>query len=310
MRIVFISPEYMDGRGTSHYPPVHLLYLADRLIKGGHQVSIFDCGGHTPECMESHLAEHLREAKPDLVGLTLYTTTMTLVKRLVEIAKQITPHARIVLGGGHPTADCRDTLELFSEVDFAMRGECESTLARLASDLDAGHDTFNIPGLAFRAGQKITLNPGFGLTDNPEDIPVPPRHLLESLPPGAYWHMLSRGPVSMMITTRGCSFNCAFCFKVSRKTRFHSVERVMAEIEDIPRRDIRNIHIMDDAFTLRRDRGVTILEEILRNYPGLRLKIRSRVTSVDAELFALMKRAASSRSYTASSPVHKRFWTT
>jgi radical SAM superfamily enzyme YgiQ (UPF0313 family) len=93
----------------------------------------------------------------------------------------------------------------------------------------------------------------------------------------------------MMITSRGCPFDCSFCFKVERAYRFRSVDMVMAEFDVLKSRGVRAIHIMDDAFTANKKRCFAIADALIEGKYRFRLKVRSRVNVVDEELLRKLK---------------------
>jgi radical SAM superfamily enzyme YgiQ (UPF0313 family) len=56
-------------------------------------------------------------------------------------------------------------------------------------------------------------------------------------------------------------------------------------------RGVRHLHIMDDAFTVNKKRCHEIADEMIRRKYGFKLKIRSRVNSIDLEILKKLKRA-------------------
>src|SRR5208337_3282219 len=77
-------------------------------------------------------------------------------------------------------------------------------------------------------------------------------------------------PFAVTITTRGCPYKCIFCAgrTVSgRKVRFRSAQNVLAEIDILYDRGIREIIFLDDHFLADRKRAVEIMKGLLdRNY--------------------------------------------
>ena len=293
MRILFVSPEYMNWRGDGHYPPIHLLYLSGPLLKAGYEVEIFDAGAWSDRHKAfAAMRKKIAEFQPQVIGITLYTPCMKEVKSICEAAFEERPEAVLVLGGGHPSAAPLDTLEKFPMVSFAMRGECDYTFTQLVTCLAENDDLSSVPGLAWRMEGKAVLNDGFGLVADIDQLKLPHRVLIKHYyEAGAYWHMTAAGRLDVLMTTRGCSFDCSFCFKLSRRTRFHSPDRIMTELEQTWALGNRVIHIMDDAFTLNRSRCLEVFERIVRSGMKPRIKIRSRVTAVDKELLTMARRA-------------------
>ena len=127
-----------------------------------------------------------------------------------------------------------------------------------------------------------------------DQIPFPAR---EKLPmhiyrpaSGAY----KRLPVTNIITSRGCPFNCSFCSKsiFGSHVRQVSPEMVLEEIKMlITNFKIKELYFCDDSFTLGRKRCIEICELMLKYNLDLTWSCSTRVNLVDTYLLKLMKRA-------------------
>jgi radical SAM superfamily enzyme YgiQ (UPF0313 family) len=109
---------------------------------------------------------------------------------------------------------------------------------------------------------------------------------------GKYGSLIYGSPSDIVMTSRGCPFQCGFCFKVCSRYRARSPENVLAEIDWIAHH-IRPqyIQVMDDSFTINRRRCERILDGLIeRQYP-CHFKVRSRVNAVDEDLLRKMKKA-------------------
>ena len=101
--------------------------------------------------------------------------------------------------------------------------------------------------------------------------------------------------VTPIFTSRGCAFKCVHCISFvlwQQKLRYRSVENVIAEMEEcINKYGIREFNILDDTFTLKKDRLIKICQNIIDK----RLKIYwvcfSRVNTIDEEMAEIMYRA-------------------
>ena len=104
-------------------------------------------------------------------------------------------------------------------------------------------------------------------------------------------------PICPIVTTRGCPFNCKFCAAPSlsgRKLRHHSVEYVCQMIWLLYHRyGIREIHILDDNFTMNIDYAKSVLRGVIDMQLDITLAMPNgiRMDYVDDELLELMKAA-------------------
>ncbi|MGB9617301.1 MAG: B12-binding domain-containing radical SAM protein, partial [Desulfomonilaceae bacterium] len=145
-------------------------------------------------------------------------------------------------------------------------GEGEETLCALLNALEKGASLESIPGLAVRLGPDIRVNPRRPLIANIDDIPIPDRSLV---PRADYFG-------NVLITGRGCPFNCAYCASRTlwgRQVRLRSVDSIIAELksletarlirEPFPGRDV--VKIVDDTFTVSKSRTMKLLDRIIQS---------------------------------------------
>jgi len=128
-----------------------------------------------------------------------------------------------------------------------------------------------------------------------DKIPFPARHLT---PYKKYSSLLAkRNPITTMITSRGCPYNCLFCMRphLGKKFRARSAKNVVDEIEECVNIGIKEFLIYDDTFTVERKRVMDICNEIMRRRLDIGWDIRTRVDTVDYELLKKMKKAGCER---------------
>ncbi|NLF00612.1 MAG: radical SAM protein [Anaerolineales bacterium] len=148
-----------------------------------------------------------------------------------------------------------------------------------------------VKGLAWREGDRITLNPDRPFIHNLDNLPLP-RHDL--LPLARYRAPLVGGPYAFAVTSRGCPAECSFCIKhvsYGRSVRFRSPENVVAEIELLASLGVRAVNMYADLFTLNRDHVLGICEGLLARGIRMRWTCNSRVDFVDEEMLQTMARA-------------------
>jgi len=232
---------------------------------------------------------------PDIIGMTLFSRELKEIAGLCELIKKEFKPAIIVLGGPHPTAMPTETLEQIPDCDFVVRGEGETALHNLISSLSNGGSLSEVKGISFRTNNNNTVHHcgDAEIVSDLDLLPFPDRQsLIDNYRNRTYGSLLYGCPSDILITSRGCPFQCHFCFKVCAKYRSSSPEYVLREIDwVISNISPSHIQIMDDSFTIQRQRAVRILDGLIeRNYP-VRFKVRSRVNAVDEGLLKKMKQA-------------------
>ena len=291
--VLLVNPRatYAHEIAQKCYPPLNLLYLARALLDDGVRVRVLDANalGLSDEAIAARAAE----MSPGLLGLPLYTEILAPVYRLVNRLRGAVPSARCVLGGAHASAMPAETLADFPAVDFVLRGYAERGMVELCRALAgrAGLDAVN--GLAYRADGAVRENAFTPAGADADDVGFPARELVEEVYcRKRYYTLLVRArPVDTLVTSRGCPYACHFCYNQDHRYRSRSPDHVMEEICDIARRGIRDIEIVDDTFTLERERAMAVFGRLIAERLPVTFRIKSRVDAVDRELLATAKRA-------------------
>ena len=289
MKTALVYP-YTKKLFTGCNPPISLLYLAAALQQAGEDVIVLDVdeGPST----EEDLLERLRQYDPDLVGIPLFSSALPAGYRFFKMLKDRGSRWKILIGGPHATARAQDTLDVFDGCDFVLRGESERSLVDLVATL-AGEGRFHeVKGLSYIERGRAVHNPDADPVPDLDEIPFPARDLLLSAyEKKTYWRIGHRGTTDVMITSRGCPYDCNFCFRISRKYRIRSPENIIQELRAIHAMGTRSVHIMDDLFVYNKPRLLRILEMVKGENLKIKMKVRARVNFIDEEVLAAMKDA-------------------
>jgi radical SAM superfamily enzyme YgiQ (UPF0313 family) len=273
--------------------PLGLAYIAGHLENKNVPVRIIDAPAQ--QMSTEHVVSDIGISNDNIVGISILTTTFSVVKDLCRSIKSAVPQCMIVLGGPHSTVLPERTLEEIPEADIACIGEGELTMAAIAQSVD-DNDIKNIEGICYRRNGEIIRNPDRPFIRNLDEIPPPARHLL----PMDRYH-LTASRVSgdtfcpTIIVARGCPFKCSYCSRTFGRTfRAHSIERIVEEIQDlIQTYQIRQINIEADTLTVKKTFLRDLCHAIIEN--GIQRKIKwtceSRVDTIDEDMLKLMRKA-------------------
>jgi radical SAM superfamily enzyme YgiQ (UPF0313 family) len=143
-----------------------------------------------------------------------------------------------------------------------------------------------------KADGNICRNDVRNLNQQLDSLPLPDRSLYAPYP--ELWH----NPVQTFISSRGCPYNCTFCFNhlmvelyqgKGRYVRHRAPEQVIAEIKQLRQvKSITRVYFADDTFALDK----AWLQEFLPVYGtriGLPFHCLIRINQLDAGLARLMK---------------------
>ncbi len=281
-------------------PNLGLGYLATTLIKNGHHVDIINSGKE--KLTYEQFKNIILENNYDIIGFQVFTYEMVSVKKHSDIIKKISPDTVVIVGGPQPSGDPQGTMEYLKNVDFGFVGECEIALPEFAKlskeDLHLKEKLRKIPNLIWRSKGSININ-DLKSFDDLDTLDFPAWEFINpnSYPAAPHGTFTKNFPVAPIIVTRGCPYQCTFCagFKITgRKLRSRSVGNVIKEMELLYYKySVREFHIEDDNFTLKKDLVIGICGEIIKR----KLKISwscpngIRLDTLDEELVKLMEKS-------------------
>lgn len=262
-------------------PHLGLGYIQTVLQREGYTVTQVD----TPALRldAAGLRAHLDAFRPDLVGVTTTTPGLPGALEACRVAKST--GARVILGGPHTEVYGEENLQ-HAFIDYVGVGEGTTIMTELAAALEEGDEPDHIPGLISRSHHG-----GSAHMLNLESMGWPER---ESLPMDRFYSIMAPRPFATMMSSRGCPFKCAFCFKqaVDKKSMFREAGDVVEEMEYLVRRwGVREIMFYDDVFTMHRKRVLEICELIRRKGIRVRWEAPTRVDLIREDLLKEMAAA-------------------
>jgi anaerobic magnesium-protoporphyrin IX monomethyl ester cyclase len=285
--VVLVYPQRAPRKGR-HWimPSLGLMYLAASLRRAGYTVRHID---HT--FMERHevLAE-IERLNPSVIGVYCM---ITMQDEALSLAEQVRGKALTVVGGPYPSGEPEPFIDLF---DLIAVGEGEETIVQIMEHLDDRRFE-EIPGLVFRRGSEVVRTEPRVRTKDMSFLPLPYRRDLPNERYIAYWRRHWKDATTPLMSTRGCPFRCEFCHKpvFGDLFRARAASSVIEEMEEIAELGYDHVWMSDDLFTLNYRRTMELCAEIEAARLPLTWECLSRVTQVDYDLFAQMKRAGCKR---------------
>lgn len=303
MKVLLISPF-----SESHYfvPPVGLGYVAAALRKKGFEVELLD--GVREKLTLQGLSEKISKNPPEVIGISFFSCDSSVIKAYVRAIREISAEIIIILGGPHVTGVREQIFEDFPHINFAFVGETETHLPVFLEELqnDSSQkgklqnekDYSRIPGLVWKNGSKVQVNPAF-LEENLDKMGIPAWDLMDprTYPKAPQGAVFRNWPIGTILTSRGCPYNCTYCagkLTTGQRIRKRSIGNIMEEMELLYNHfGVREIHIIDDTFTTDR--------ELVRGFcrgikeKGFKISLTFpngvRLNNLDEEILSLLKEA-------------------
>jgi anaerobic magnesium-protoporphyrin IX monomethyl ester cyclase len=281
---IWIRSQHRVGRRSREnmiWPQVSLAQMAALLVPE-YTVEVVDA-------IATHMSwpefERLLEEKRPKYYLTQVTApTLRNDMHGVFLAKAMGAHT--IAFGTHVTP-----LTLESMRPFPQLAQMLALTSASASTSASTSTLASIPGLAWRDGREIVINPDRPFIPDLDDLPIP---LHELLPLDKQRMPMIKGPFTFIVSSRGCPAGCKFCIKhvsYQYSVRLRSPENILAELQRLAELGLHNVHMYADLFTVNRDQVLGLCQLIISSGLKVRWTCNSRVDYVDEEMLRLMGQA-------------------
>ncbi len=209
------------------------------------------------------IARTLLEEKYEAIGFSCYMWNVRKIRETAEILRKQKPSLLLFAGGPHISAAPED-LERGGLFDYLVQNEGEDALEGILTGARPSETTLI-------QGPQINL----------ETLPSP--FLAGTVDPARYEGILWE-------LSRGCPYNCAFCYESRNKgwVRRFPMSRLQEELRLFAKKGVRDIWVLDSTFNHDDDWCTAFLEMVAETAPHIHytFEIRAeRVTPAQAKLF-------------------------
>lgn len=210
-------------------------------------------------------------------GLSVHYSTL---KKVIENVRQINPSIKIVMGGGLISSEPEIMARDFN-ADHVICGEGEIALYELL--------TGKLTDRIIRAESIKDI----------DELPMPDydglmveQYLDRQLCGDEHYTYHYDKPRALpIISSRGCPYNCVFCYHpIGKKYRQRSINKFEEEVKYLKSRyKINTLCILDELISDNRQRLENICD-VMRKY-GLKWMTQMRVTNVDSKIASVLKKS-------------------
>lgn len=286
MKVLFVTPKLGSWATHGHHVApnqMHAHWAAYAREQGTIDPEVLDC--KALDIPMDKMLEMIKDKAPEVIvlGDVLHSYGGFAVQKYFNDAaiaiKKILPETKIVVGGLWYSFFGKETLEDNPAIDFVVMGEGELTFNELMDALNKGKTDFSdIAGLSSRKDGAVVFGPVRDLIRDLDALPLPAYDLfpMDKYVGHTYWK-----PFTEIVTSRGCTHGCTFCYEWSehdpralkhfRRWRAKSAQRVVDEVEALEKKHgVKVIVIQEDNFNLNGDRVREFCREKIKR--GLKMK--------------------------------------
>ncbi|SDT85682.1 B12-binding domain-containing radical SAM protein [Desulfobacula phenolica] len=291
MRVLLVV---YDNDSYIHWFPQGLAYIAAVLKQDGYDVEIYHQDVH--HYPDEHLTAYLDRNKFDIIGVSIIAGYYQ-YKKLLDISSAIGKSKQrpelFIIGGHGPSPEPEYFLEK-TGADVAVIGEGEETVLELFEAFANHKPLDNIKGIAYRNGREVVVNPRRELIKDIDSIPWPSYELF----PIEYYRLL-RMPhcshsdfIMPLLSGRGCTFKCNFCYRMDKGFRPRSAGAIVEEIQYLKKEfNISYIAFSDELLMSSKQRTMEICESFLKAELNIKWDCNGRLNYATPEVLSVMKRA-------------------
>jgi radical SAM superfamily enzyme YgiQ (UPF0313 family) len=152
----------------------------------------------------------------------------------------------------------------------------------------------DLKGLAFWSAGKVQVNPREKPIADLDSIPFPAWRKF----PMENYALKSRFPIRWahrilpVVSSRGCAYRCAFCYRMEKGYRMRSLDSVMEEVGQlITDYRLQGICFRDELLMITPQRAIEFGERIMKEGFKIAFEIDGRLNAVTPEVLDILKRA-------------------
>lgn len=283
---------FVVDRHFGVFPDVGLATAASVAREHGAEVRVWDAYGTQTPIEE--VERQMRLWGPDVLAVAFHAVP-TFIDTIRWVTRLRSTLGVPVLMGGHEAGRYAADALVHPAVDHLLVGRAPLVLPEALRAMERGGGFESVAGLVYRRRGRVVVNEP-PADDGSVADPEPARDLL---PNECYYsHLTQRSLYTVMLTSRGCPFGCAFC--AMARTGYHPrpVDDVVSEMARcIDELDIHEIDLFDPLLLHDRRRTLDLCSEIRARGLDMEWACRSRIDDVDEEVLAAAASAGCRRIY-------------
>jgi len=316
MNILLINIPSRRGKGGMNLP-LGFLYVGGIIERSGHSVEILDPYRYDPNLISfdkadySEIEKKINDYCPKIIGFGGIASSYGRTKKISEYLYQKYPDIIQIAGG--PLASVFELILTKTRINLVFHGETEITLPEFLEKFEKNENWRTISGISYFEGNTVLRNPMAPQIENLDLIPYPAYHLVnveeylthvsgtfeafredsgENFDANAILQKIGKGgKLFPVMTARGCTHKCSFCYRHMKGYRQHSVPYVINHIKHLMSHyAIRGFDISDELFNFKKEWIMEFCNALEQEKLDIYYRISgARVDRIDREILQRLK---------------------
>ena len=304
MKALFIE---CPSREKNESLPFGLLYAASAFERLGNEVQIIDLSNEDWDFIK--LCKGIDNYQPEIICFGGITPSYRRLKNISVPLKEKYKDIPFIVGG--VISSIAELLIESAKIDIVVKGEAEIVFPSLLAAIKNKDSLNNIRGIVFKAGERIIVTTKPQQVDDLDTIPIPNYELVNMptyLMPVEKWisqffneeegraikvRLKTANYILPIITARGCTHACVFCYRHMRGIRQHSVDYIVNHILYLKNKyGVGIFQINDELTTSNRQWVLDFCSKVIEQKLEIFFIVLSgRVDNVDEEMLTALKAA-------------------
>lgn len=265
------------------FVPMGLFNILKALLNQGINAYLINLSKYKDKDVE----KFIKDSDYHIVFISSFFGNHNVSFEIANLFKKYHKKTYTVLGGPIFTIG-KEILKRYENIDFIIKGEGEESSISLLEELNGNKNFSNVYNLIYRKSGQIIENPVKLIEDIDKYFFLPS----EILP---YCKEVEEENFSILITSRGCPFNCSFCSSPAiwqRKVRFHSINLLIAYLKDL-RKNFGSLYfsIRDDNFLSNKKRVKYFAQLIVKEKLHFLWNTQGSSKFIDEEISNVLSKA-------------------
>lgn len=290
MRILLVL---YDNDSYISWFPQGLAYIAAVLRNAGHDVVVYNQDVY--HYSEEHLAEYLKKNIFDLIGISVIAGYYQ-YRKLLKLSDAINaaPNRPFYIIGGHGPSPEPEFFLRKTGADMVVIGEGEVTILEIIEAMESKKKFSDVKGIAYIEKGRVMKTASRPLIQDLDTIPLPAYDLF----PMDHYTLLRMPNIRdserciPILSGRGCTFTCNFCYRMDEGFRPRSIEGIIEEIKLLQKDyNVKYIAFSDELLMSSVRRTTELCEAFLKAKLNIKWDCNGRLNYAKPDVLKIMKEA-------------------